>query len=57
MTTEIDMVLVRGSKLTVFLCVGRNFSVFSVSMETDLVFVMVEIDLIPMWIKLDLISV
>ena len=52
------MFFVRGSKLTLFLCAGRKLLVFSVSMEIDLVFVMVEIDLISMWgIELDLISV
>ena len=57
MRTEID-VFVRGSRLTLFLCAGRKLLVFSVSMEIDLVFVMVEIDLISMWgIELDLISV
>ena len=36
-----DMFFVRGSKLTSFLCPGRKLLVFSVSMEIDLVFVMV----------------
>ena len=46
MRTEIVMFFVRGSKLT-FLCAGRKVLVFSVSMEIDLVLVMVvEIDLI-----------
>ena len=58
MTTEIAMFFVRGSKLTSFLCPGRKLLVFSVSMEIDLVFVMVEIDLISMCgIELDLVSV
>ena len=52
------MFFVRGSKLT-FLCAGRKVLVFSVSMEIDLVLVMVvDIDLISVWgIELDLISV
>ena len=56
--TEIVMFFVRGSKLT-FLCAGRKVLVFSVSMEIDLVLVMVvDIDLISVWgIELDLISV
>ena len=55
---EINMFFVRGSNLILFWCVGRKLLVFSVSMEIDLVFVMVEIDLISMWgIELDLISV
>ena len=41
----------------VFVC-GLKITVFSVSMEIDLVFVMVKIDLISVWgIELDLISV
>ena len=41
----------------VFVC-GSKITVFSVSMEIDLVFVIVEIDLISVWgIELDLNSV
>ena len=32
------MFLVRGTKLTLFLCAGRKLLVFSVSMEIDLIF-------------------
>ena len=56
---EIILDSVLGSKLTWF-CVGdRSWLGFSVSMEIDMVLVMVvEIDLIPVWgIELDLISV
>ena len=46
----------RGSKLTLFLYAGRKLLVFSVSMEMDLIFVVVKIDLISVWeIELDLI--
>lgn len=49
---------VRVSKLTLFLCSCRKLLVCSVSMEIDLVLVMVEIDLISAWgIELELISV
>ena len=58
MTTEIDMVFVRESKLHCFY-VRVEITCFTVSMETDFVFVMVvDIDLISVWgIELDLISV
>ena len=49
MSTKIDLLLVRGSKLTLFLCVGLTLLVFGVSIEIGLIFVMVEIDLISMW--------
>ena len=39
------MLFVRESRLTLFLCAGRQLLVFTVSMEIDLVVVMVEIDL------------
>ena len=45
---EINMFFVRGSNLILFWCVGRKLLVFSVSMEIDLVFVMVEIDFVSM---------
>ena len=56
MTTEIDMVFVRESKLHCFY-VRVEITCFTVSMETDFVFVMVvDIDLISVWgIELDLI--
>ena len=58
MMTEIDMFLVRGSKLTLFLCAGRKLLVFSVTMEIDLVLVTVQFDVISVWgIESDLISV
>ena len=48
-----------GVRIDLFLYAGRDLLVFSVSMEIDLVLVMVvQIDLISVWgIELDLISV
>ena len=57
MSTETDMFFVPGSNLTLFSWVCRKLLVFSVSMEIDLVFVIIEIDLISVWgIELDWIS-
>ena len=45
--TESDLFFVWGSKLTLFLCVYCKLLVFGVSMEIDMVFVVVvEIDVI-----------
>ena len=44
--TEVGNFCVRGSKLTLFLRAGRKLLVFRVSVEIDLVLVMIEIDLI-----------
>ena len=46
MGVEIDMVFVRGSKLTSFLCAGRKLLGFSLLIEIDLVLsVGIEVDL------------